>query len=191
MDWWNELAEMWWDGERKSFPTNPKVEHYYRNKHAIAKRLKPKRICEIGVRAGYSAFAFLSACHQAEFIGLDNNGNAHGGVSGLFTDLAPKILREFNVNLVLFDSQRNNELYGGKYDFIHIDGDHSYKGCLHDMEISHKVCEWILVDDYDFLRGVRRAVDKFLADHPEYTSEHIKDNHRGNMLIHTTFRRTD
>ena len=191
MDWWNKLADMWWDGEKESFPDNPKVEHYYRNKYSVAKRLKPKRIGEIGVRAGYSAFAFLSACPKAEFVGLDNNSNAHGGVKGLFLDLAPKILEGFNIDLVIFDSQRNDVLHGGTYDFMHIDGDHSYKGCLHDLEMCHIAVEWILVDDYDFLQDVRRAVDDFLEAHPDYTGEYIKDNHRGNMLIHTTFRRTD
>ena len=189
MDWWNKLAKMWWEGEKKTFPENPKVEKYYRAKFRVAHMTKADRICEIGVRAGYSAYSFLSARPEAEFVGLDNNGNAHGGVKGLFTDVAPKILSEFkNVDLVLFDSQRNAVLHGAPYDFIHIDGDHSYKGCMHDLEMARECCEWILVDDYDFLRGVRNSVDDFLNAY-NFDYQHIRDGFRGNMLIHTTFRR--
>lgn len=190
MDWWKQLTALWWPGEKELLPTNPKVESCYRHKYLVAELIKPKRICEIGVRAGYSAFAFLSACPKAEFIGLDNNSNRHGGVEGVFVTHAPKVLEKFNTKLIVFDSQKAKNLYGKPYDFIHVDGDHSYDGCLHDLNISHKTCEWILVDDYDLIPKVRAATDVFISYHPEYTVEYIPEQYgRGSMLIHTTFRR--
>ena len=69
MSFRDELLERWWVGD----PFRPTEEalQYYEVKHAIAKRLQPKSICEIGVRAGYSAYAFLSAAPAAEFLGID------------------------------------------------------------------------------------------------------------------------
>lgn len=188
MNWWNKLASMWWDGEKKTFPNNPNVQYYYQKKHEVVKKIQPEVMAEIGVRAGYSSFAFLSASPKAKMYAMDINGNAHGGVQGLFTDLAPKILEPFDVEFITVNSQAIDKI-PHEVDFIHIDGDHSYKGCMHDMNISKNNAEWILVDDYDFLRGVRRAVDDFMKENPEYTSEYIDDHFRGSVLIHTTFRR--
>ncbi len=46
---------------------------YYRMKWAIAKVIQPKSILEIGVRYGYSAISFLSACPDAQYVGIDND----------------------------------------------------------------------------------------------------------------------
>ena len=53
--------------------------NYYKIKYDIAKEADPKRIVEIGVRAGYSAFFFLQACPNAKYFGFDANNGTHGG----------------------------------------------------------------------------------------------------------------
>ena len=187
-NWWNDLSSMWWKGEKKVFPSNPDVRYYYQKKFEAALKCNPTMIAEIGVRAGYSAFSFLSACPRAEFIGIDNDGNEHGGVEGLYTTLAPKILSRFNSNLRIEDTQKLNA-FPVDVDFLHIDGDHSYKGCAHDLDISKDHTEWILVDDYDFIKEVREATEEFLRKNPSYEREYIDDHFRGSILIHTDFRR--
>ena len=52
---------------------------YYRLKWAIARVLQPKRILEIGVRFGYSAAAFLDACPNATYFGIDVDSEDFGG----------------------------------------------------------------------------------------------------------------
>jgi len=188
-DWWNKLSDLWWDGEKNVFPSNPDVRYYYKQKYDVVNRIKPKLMAEIGVRAGYSSFAFLSAAPKAKMYAIDIDGNAHGGVKGLFIDVAPKVLKGFDVEFITQNSQAINEL-PYQVDFIHIDGDHSYKGCRHDLEISRENAEWILVDDYDFLRGVRLAVDEFVKEN-SFSYEYINDHFRGSVLIHTNFRRND
>lgn len=188
MTWWDKLVKLWWEDEPKIFPTNPKVQHYYKVKYDVANKIKPKVMAEIGVRAGYSSFSFLSASPTAKMYAIDINKSCHGGREGVFIDVAPKILADFDVEFITANSQKIDDL-PYDVDFIHIDGDHTYTGCMHDLEISKNHAEWILVDDYDLLKGVRKAVDEFVEKHPEYTSEYIDDKFRGNMLIHTAFRR--
>lgn len=188
MNWWDKLASMWWEGERQTFPSNPNVKYYYNEKHKVVKEIQPKVMAEIGVRAGYSSFAFLSAAPFAKMYAMDIDGNAHGGVKGLFTTLAPKILKEFNVEFITVNSQAIDAL-PYDVDFIHIDGDHSYKGCMHDLNISKDHAEWILVDDYKFLPNkVGKATDDFVKEN-NFEGRFIHDRFRGSYLIHTNFRR--
>tara|TARA_B100000214_G_scaffold366340_1_gene335159 strand:- start:49 stop:657 length:609 start_codon:yes stop_codon:yes gene_type:complete len=61
-----------------------------------------------------------------------------------------------------------------KLDWIYVDGDHSYEGCLRDLENAIKVVKpggFILGDDYGwpeakwFKPGVTKAVDEFINKH--------------------------
>ena len=47
------------------------LQECYLFKHRLAQLLQPKSILELGVRYGYSAAAFLSACPMASYLGLD------------------------------------------------------------------------------------------------------------------------
>ncbi|GAF72494.1 unnamed protein product, partial [marine sediment metagenome] len=78
-------------------PARIKQYHgYYRVKYNICKAAEPKAMAEIGVRAGYSAWAFLQAAPKARFYGIDANNGKHGGKggeNGCFWEWAKKILR--------------------------------------------------------------------------------------------------
>lgn len=185
--WWKKLKDLWWEGEGKRQP-NESLKRYYDTKYNIAKEISPSVICEIGVRAGYSAFAFLSAAPNAKFLGIDIDNGSHGGVKGITKEYAHVVLDGFDYKLLIANSQQMESLPVDA-DFVHVDGDHTYKGCMHDLEISRDHAEWILVDDYDFLKKVKMAVGDFLKNNPDCTGKHIPDGRRGNMLIHTPFRR--
>ena len=64
-------------------PSPPSWCQCYETKFALATLLQPKTIFEIGVRAGYSAFAFLHAIPAASYLGIDANGD-QGGHAHLF-----------------------------------------------------------------------------------------------------------
>lgn len=81
----------------------PGWRQYYEAKFDLARVRQPKWICEIGVRAGYSAFMFLRACPDAFLLGIDNDSDSHGGVPGLF-DHARTLLSGLNFALLLYDS---------------------------------------------------------------------------------------
>ena len=163
-----------------------KFNLYYRNKYKIAKKLKPKTIVEIGVRAGYSAFAFLDAAPKAAYRGFDNNRGIDGGTKGLkFYAWALQILAEKNVHILNDYNSQEHALLPINFapDLMHVDADHSHDGCLNDLNLAkaHKA-KHILVDDIDYIDSVRDAVNLFLNQNPTYGREYHKDC-RGQCLI--------
>lgn len=184
-DWWQELVENWMPGDTQSRP-DEKREAYYGAKHEVAQRLQPKLIVEIGVRAGYGAFAMLSACPDARYIGIDADNRTHGWTKDALLHAA-KILAKFRDRSIwILDSQEMAWL-PKDIDLLHIDGDHSFEGCHSDLSLADRSgVRWVLVDDYLSLREVREAVDKFALDTDREGFEVIDDGHRGHALIKLT-----
>jgi len=144
------------------------VIDYYDIKYRIAALVAPKSILEIGVRAGYSAAAFLAACDgQARFLGLDCDGQKRvfGGFPG-YSDWALSALRgnfpESEIEILQCNTQTEPLNLSGTWDFVHIDGDHSEEGCYKDLCSVEPHARWILVDDYSFCIPVFLAVNRWL-----------------------------
>jgi len=151
--------------DKKSLRRFKQYQEYYGVKYNIAKKYAPSTILEIGVRAGYSAYSLLSACPDAKYIGIDAENGTHGGQNGPWMWWAKKILGDFNTEFVVADSQKLSEI-DGSYDFIHIDGDHTTGGVVHDLKICWPALNKggvILVDDYDYINSVRKGVDVFAS----------------------------
>jgi len=157
----------------------------YAIKHAIALELNPRLILEIGVRAGYSALAFLSACPGATYLGLDAENGKHGGAGGPWTPWAVELLKPYDAKVVVIDTQTLTSLsQHGRFDLVHVDGDHTTAGCLHDMALAFGVLApggAVLVDDYNFLGDVRRAVDEFARTNG--MALEIRDSPRGEAIL--------
>lgn len=163
---------------------------YYKVKYDICEEQNPLTIAEIGVRAGYSAWAFLQACPNAKYIGIDANNGRHGGAGGedgKFMRWAEKILSDYQVEFIEMNTQSANDLSGVvcNVDLFHIDGDHSTKGVYHDLTLAANVLSEtgvIVVDDIDYINGVKVGADSWLKDNPTYTVEY-KKSLRGEYLI--------
>ena len=156
----------------------------YSTKYRIASECGANRILEIGVRRGYSAYSFLSACPDATYVGLDILEEVDGGVTDGF-EWAEKILSGFDVLLLNVDTQRMRTIFAGKpFDLVHVDGLHTVEGAFHDMELFWSVVSVggiMLVDDYDYIGKVKEAVKRFeLEEGVGY--EYIK-SFRGNALF--------
>jgi len=134
---------------------------YYRLKWAIARALQPARILEVGVRFGYSAFAFLDACSSASYLGIDADCEAYGGYRGAI-DWAKEKTRSSKAEFLIADSQKMCSFPGGAYDLIHIDGQQDGNGTLHDLELARKQARHILVDGYFWTRENFLAASEFL-----------------------------
>ena len=170
-----------------------KLSEYHKNKYEICKEANLSVIAEIGVRAGYSAYKFLEACPTAKFYGFDNNQGKHRGAKDLkYHNWAKEVLREFNIFLRPdFDSLQQEYLVDEdgnllKADFVHVDADHSYEGCRHDLKLALKSDpKVILVDDYDYVYSVKKATDEFVLEHSSVIKEtkHIRDM-RGQLFIY-------
>ena len=142
---------------------------YYLQKYLIASLYQPKRIAEIGVRWGYSAFSFLCASPTASYAGFDIVGGGHGGANIDTFGYVGKMLAvhypNAKVDLVYQNTQQLNKM-PGKYDFIQVDGNHKEDCVLHDMEIAWDALVpggVMLIDDDINIAGVTRAVDRFIG----------------------------
>jgi len=165
---------------------------YAREKYSLVRQFKPVKIAEIGVRLGYSAYAFLCGSPAgASYTGFDIVGGDHGGTKVAGLEYPEKILRrdfpQSEVKLVKMDTQKVDDLGLESVDFFHVDGDHSTAGALHDMGLAWKaICSGgvMVVDDYDFLPAVRAAVDNFVEAHRGEIGlcEH-RQTFRGDMIM--------
>lgn len=182
MDWTFEKSVIC-PKDSKSLARYDQYKGYYKVKYDIAKRFNPKTILEIGVRAGYSAYSFLSACPTARYTGIDAENKTHGGQGGPWMWYAQELLEKFDAKFKQADSQKLDKI-DGTYDFIHIDGDHTTAGLLHDLEICWPAMNnggVILVDDYDYIKDVAKGCDIW-AKKPGVKREYVKSL-RGEILF--------
>lgn len=168
----------------------PDFYEYYREKFRICLLYEPKSIAEIGVRWGYSAFAFLCASPAASYIGYDLIGGGHGGVKvdtfGRVEKLLSDHFPDSGIILVHADTRTLDSL-GGPYDFIHVDGNHSALAAIHDMEIAIKSLVpggVMLIDDYEYIAGVKVAADRFILNNRQLIEQfYTVPSLRGEMII--------
>ena len=184
-DWnWANVLRHWIPGD--PFQPEQLTVEYYRMKYAVANFIKPKTICEIGVRAGYSAAAFLQAGHTKKYVGIDFNAGTHGGIPG-YTDYAVRTLSVYNVETIIHnrvDSQTLDILPDGPFDLLHVDGDHSAEGAYNDIKLGIKSAKWILVDDTDYIDTVSFGTFKAISDFKIEEAYYVYDKkYRGNILI--------
>lgn len=171
---------------------------YYREKFEVCKRVRPKSIAEIGVRAGYSAWAFLQAAPEASYIGYDLNQGTHGGrggKGGIYFDWAKQILSDYDATLIEADTQRLNKLSIQPVDFFHVDGAHGINETSHDLTLAFDSTVnggHILVDDSSnkSLPGVRQACERFLAEH-NLVVEWLQAADVGHCLIQKSIEKGD
>jgi hypothetical protein len=83
---------------------------YYRTKGAIARHLQPA-VLEIGVRFGYSPLAFLNACPNASYLGINVDSNTRGGIKGAI-HRARSAASKYHADFLIADSQAMDEFPG-------------------------------------------------------------------------------
>ena len=160
---------------------------YYKIKYDICRRVKPKVIAEIGVRAGYSGWTFLQAAPDAKYYGFDANNGTHGGQggqTGVFKKWALNILSEYDAQYTEVDTQKVTSLECSDVDLFHVDGDHTYLGVQNDLDLAYECLAdngFILVDDIDYIPEVKRGVVAWLKQN-DLKAEYIKSL-RGEYLI--------
>lgn len=161
---------------------------YYKTKYGICREACPSLIVEIGVRAGYSAWAFLQAYSWLVYRGYDNGSTRHGGFTGAM-DWAARILRPYNATIIRCDTQQVDALPGldiNQADFFHVDGDHSRDGVKHDLDLAYQHTRaggMILVDDITYVKSVRVGVTEWLNKMDEAVLAEFRPSLRGEMLI--------
>lgn len=184
--WWRRNVVL--EGDKRFFKKH--YYDYYFEKYLIANAFCPMAIAEIGVRWGYSAYSFLRAAPRADYTGFDIINGGHGGAKqDTFARVHLMLSQHFpcaGITLKHADTQKLNSL-GDTYDFVHVDGDHTEAGCLHDIKLAFEACVGggvVLVDDYTNIDGVKRAADKFVKDNDNNIKQcHLIPSVTGEFLI--------
>lgn len=132
---------------------------------AVGRYFKPVKILEIGVRYGYSLMALAIGANAKVLKGYDIEEYEPGSNARAVEAISQR-LKGAKVSIELCNSQELTEL-PEQFDLISIDGDHSYAGTLHDLELTLGKCKVAVIDDYDFLGDVTRAVDHFLTTYKQ------------------------
>ncbi|RWU17785.1 methyltransferase [Pseudomonas alkylphenolica] len=160
---------------------------YYKVKWAIAKAINPKRILEVGVRYGYSARAFLEACPDAQFVGLDADIDTFGGSKGALAWAGENLRASgFNADLHSVNTQSLKAFPGGYYDLIHIDGQQDGNGTYRDLDLAVTQSRYILVDGYQWSRENFYSVNEWLwLNKAAVHSVLIIPGYAGELLIRT------
>ena len=176
------------------------------SKYCFAKLIQPDVIVEIGVRAGYSAWAFLQGCNAKNYIGIDADNGKHGGQGGKdgsynrwASNLLATTFPNVNLEFIKLDTQTItiNELdialgIKSKTLLFHIDGDHTKKGVMHDMDLAatyfgnnRKV--YVLIDDTNYINEVQEGVLDWLSFHSNICNiDNIDFNtKRGDYLVYS------
>lgn len=86
----------------------------------------------------------------------------------IYTSVVNRFSSYDNVIIHRVDSKIWFDQIDIKFDWIYVDGDHTYEGCLHDLEKCLVVINpggIIFGDDYGNKLDVKRAVDTFVSKH--------------------------
>ena len=159
--------------------------NYYEWYFTYARQVRPRRVLEIGVRLGYSAIAMLLGYPGVGELVLFDDGSYGHSVQ----DAAKNIRRAAgSVRIVAhrLNTQAVRRLPAtGKFDLIHVDGDHTYQGTIHDLGLVLPLLSRrgvVVLDDVDHISRCRKAAREFVTLHAGLRACHIP-TFRGHLLI--------
>jgi len=188
-----DVAEIMCPDDVKNLARLPRMQAIYDVLFKIGAKYKPKSIFEIGVRAGYSAYAFITGSGQVDtYIGMDCDDRKHYG--GPWLPWARKLFTDLEVPWQIWeqDSQAMTRVTGiydvpweFQFDLIHVDGDHTYEGCLHDMELCWPAVKpggVMVVDDTTYLPGPRKACAEWGKDLADIANVYLEPSPTGSMV---------
>ena len=144
-------------------------EHCYQAYYALAMLLQPKYILEIGTYRGYALIALAAGAKSIEYItSIDNEVMLKDSQDIAYLNLRksgykkPAIL--YKADSLGIEVQSTIEQT--KFDFIHIDGKHTFDSAYADLHWSKQLLNIggvILMHDYSNPE-VKQATDKFLLE---------------------------
>ena len=144
-------------------------KHKYRCFYAVSKTIAPKSIIELGVSAGSSADAYLSASPNATYIGIDIFGVGYREDNGLLWDPQQTAIELFssrgfkNWKLIKRDLRLFQEL-PAQAEMVVVDAAHDFDNQYADMKLALTANpSFIFVDDANE-NEVKPAINRFLSE---------------------------
>lgn len=158
--------------------------NYYEIYYAIGKYYQPQSILEIGVRYGYSLYSMMAACDNLKYVrGYDIDEYDKGSIEGANKNISAVISDTIDFLVENKDSQKIETL-DRCYDLIHVDGDHSYNGKVHDLDLAKGKCKVLVIDDYNHIGDVKSATNKFVSENESLIKRHFEiGSMRGTYII--------
>lgn len=156
-----QLPHRAWEGQ-----THWAAENCYPAYVEMGRRWQPRRILEVGAFEGYGLIAFWLGAGpgvqrldwiDAETFAPNTNQHCRENLRAATTVLGWR--RPYSVFARGWPQLPDK----GPYDLIHVDAGHTFREALTDIVIAWRQRQppVLLVDDYDFLPEVRRAVQTF------------------------------
>lgn len=158
-------------------------------KREVALVLQPKVILEIGVGIGISALAFMDACPNAYYLGVDSDAENGRDFPICPSTYVSNLLRHkgYTFDILQLDSQKVSSL-PVVADFAHVDACHSREATKHDVTLAWNTCTpngFILVDDARDSNVAAGTFDALAELHPGSTDwTYFEDTWTGSILIH-------
>jgi predicted O-methyltransferase YrrM len=167
------------------------LQHFYK----IFDMYLPQNICEIGTHNGQSAFQFVDylwpKVHRLHYTGydlfeeatteltkLEHNGKGPGAYDNAFRGLNKrhqKYGKRFTFDLIKGNTKQTLTV-PKQFDFVYIDGGHSYDTVMHDYSMV-KDSTVIVFDDYQ-ISEVAKAVNDIKASITDYEFTEIRNPKR-------------
>lgn len=149
----------------------------------LSRLLPAQSYLEVGVRDGCSLWVVLEANSRIKRLALaDDWGTSHGGTGRGSHEHVAALLRDIGwPGRVTWLDGRSQETLPElgmrvptpKFDLVHVDGDHSYRGALADLRNCWPLTlRAMVVHDVDLVADVRRAVEKFSLESRREWSHH-------------------
>ena len=164
----------------------------------IKENFKNPSIMEVGVFEGDLSFYVFSKLNFKILTLLDPyilyEGNKSNTTLKDLDERYERVKKKFNginntdlLRINLNDFVSNPKYNNSSYDFIYIDGDHSFEGAYLDLKNAEKILNKkgiIAIDDYGDIScyGITKAVNKFLS---EYSNFYIYDLQHRQLLLKT------
>lgn len=174
---------------------------YFADYAGMARKYRPKRIYEIGVRYGYIAICMMLGIRanrgapKAEYVGIDDE-SYHPCLAQANRNFA-ELLPGYSMHAMHYNSFHGVPPGIGTFDFCHIDGNHDYHGVMNDLLNTWPILNpggFILLDDAAQADGEGRpgpifaAIQDFLRQF-EHSSERVAWQYQPNERCHVYLRK--
>ena len=166
------------DDNHKDYINSGDLYEYY---YAISKYYNPDTILEIGTRNGYSLYSLmLGSTTLKKVVGYELDEELSSATRENLSSHCPE---NVELDIQVSDSQKMDSL-DDSYRLIHIDGDKTYDGTYHDLELTLGKARIVIVGNFVSEKSAREATLRFTYDNKDLIKRtSLIESHSGIYII--------